>query len=612
MKLPFGYQLAKASLATMAASSTDVSALAAHVSGAIVDTPALGPGAPMEPAHPETIEPRRFDYQPGRNTSSRPRSNEPLSFSTLRNLCANYDVARIAIETRKDEARGWDWDVRVKPVSGLRREDQKARAASFSEDVARVKGFLESPNQEDDFGSWLMQYLEDLFVIDAPALYLRPTRGGALYAAEVVDGSTVSVLVDAYGRQPKLATTTLPAPHEHAWVQTGDGAVCDVCHWPSAYQQVIRGVPWTSFTSYELLYAPYHPSSDSPYGTPPIYWVLLAVNRALRRQGIDLSLFTEGTMPVAFYRLPEGWTTAQALELQELWDAMLAGDDKARSRLRFVPGGNGAGLERINPEPKPEVEQWLMHVTAAAFGTSAYELGFEPDSGLGGAGFGEASRASAEKRGSRPLSQYLANIVNRIIAGPLKMPELEFVWRGMGQSEDLLKEAQRDVEYWKIGAKGTDEIREDVLGLDPIGLGPSVFDPRIGVVLVTELLAAAATTAAASAALVDTALDPTGVSPVEAEATAAAQVPSSSPNETTVGAPIGTPSTPVAKASAAEDLAAWQRKAVRALKVGRDASRFTSDAIDPELADALRDRLRKASSAGDVRAAFTEVAGVSR
>lgn len=613
--LAAGGSLAKASFAAQAVSTSDVSGLATTLSGPIVTTE-MGPGSPLLPSHPESAEPRRFDYQPGRNINSRPRAYEPLDFATLRRLCSSYDVARIAIEARKDEARGWDWDVRVKPVSGLTRDDQKARAASFAEDVARVKGFLESPNQEDDFGSWLMQYLEDLFVVDAPCLYLRPTRGGNLYAAEVIDGSTIQVLVDAYGRQPKLAKTVVPRPHQHIWIQTGDGAVCSVCEWPSAYQQVIRGVPWTSFAAYEMLYIPYHQSADSPYGTPPVYWVLMAVNRALRRQSLDLSLFTEGTMPPAFYRLPEGWTTAQALELQELWDALLAGDDVARARLRFIPGGNGAGIERMNPEPRPEVETWLMHVTAAAFGTSAYELGFEPDSGLGGAGFGDASRASAEKRGSKPLSRYLAGLLNRIIAIALKAPELEFVWRGLGETADQLKEAQRDEIRWKAGAYATDEWREDH-GLDAIGLGPSVYDPKIGVVLVSDLLANAAATAGAAAALAGTVLDPTGQTVLKAEAAGAAAaeaapVPSSAPNETTVGQRIGTPATPIAKASAAGDLAAWERKAIRALKLGRDATRFSSDAIDPATLDVLRNRLRKASTTTDVRAAFAGLAEVTR
>ncbi len=205
-----------------AVSATDLSGLVATLSGQAM--PPMGPGSPLLPQHPETIEPRRFDYQPGRNVMTTPRAYEAMSFATIRAFCRNYDVARIAIEARKDEARGWEWDVRVKPVDGLTREDQKARARTFDEDLARVKGFLQSPNQEDDFGSWLTSYLEDLFVIDAPVIYMRPTCGNKLYAAEVIDGSTIKILIDSYGRLPRLYTTSVPKAHEHIWRTTGDGA----------------------------------------------------------------------------------------------------------------------------------------------------------------------------------------------------------------------------------------------------------------------------------------------------------------------------------------------------------------------------------------------------
>lgn len=543
-------------------------------SGAGGVDPSMGPGVPMEPTHQEEGSPRRFDYQPGRNIINQPRAYEPVTFDTLRRLCDSYDVARIAIEARKDEARGWDWDVRVKPVRGLDRAAQKARATSFADEVARVRGFLMSPNQEDDFGTWLTMYLEDLFVIDAPTLYIRRTRGGDLYALEVVDGATMRPLIDAWGRLPQP-----PLP---------------------AYGQTIKGVTWGYYSRDEIIYEPYHQSATSPYGSPPMTWVLMAVNRALRRQSLDLSQFTEGSAPTVGYMVPEGWTATQINELQDLLDTLLTADDAGRSRFRLLPGGNGAGIFQLFPEPKTEAEQWLMHVTAAAFGTSAYELGFEPaGSGLGGAGFGEASRASAEKRGSRPLAAHLKGLLDRIIAGPLGMPELEFAWLGMGQAEDLVKEAQRDREYWEMGAISTDEVREK-LGRDPIGLGPTLVDAKLGIVLVSDMLGAIATSELADATIEGVPMvDP--VAPVTEPS-----VPSASPGEIVIGEPVDGPAD-VAKAAAAEDIARWRTKAVKAVRTGRDPARFTSDAIDPDTAAALRVRLGGATSPADVRAAFEEV-----
>ena len=563
----FGWELRKATERPVAA--FDLSGQANSLGAGEL----MGPGLPIAPAHPEEVEPRRWDYQPGRNLISAPRAYEPTSFAALRRLCDNYDVARLAIEARKDEARGWEWDIRVRPIPGMKREDQKARAAEFRTELETVRGFLLTPNQEDDFGTWLTMYLEDLFAIDAATLYLRPTRGGQLYGAEVVDGATIRPIVDAYGRVPEP-----PLP---------------------AYGQTIKGVTWTYFTRDELLYAPYHQSATSPYGFPPMEWILLTVNRALRRQTLDLSRYTEGTLPVAFYRVPKEWNNSQLAELQTIFDDLLAGSDLLRSRVRFVPGGEGTGLEPINPEPSTDVERWLMHLTAAAYGTSAYELGFEPSgSGLGGAGFGEASAHSTERRGSKPLAAHVKGILDFLIAQHMGRPELEFVWRDLGHSADLLAQAQRDEIYWKIGARGTDEIREDVLGLDPIGLGPTVFDPKLGVVLVSDVLAGAMT----------------GEAPIAGEdavGTPAIQKPASAaPGETTVGAAIPPPQT-VTMAKAAE-LRRWRTKALRSVKDGRDPARFASDLLSTDEVAAISAGLAAASDAAAVRSLFDAYLGGGR
>ena len=78
------------------------------------------------------------------------------------------------------------------------------------------------------------------------------------------------------------------------------------------------------------------------------------------------------------------------------------------------------------------------------------------------------------------------------------------------------------------------------------------------------------------------------------------------PGEIVIGEPVDGPAD-VAKAAAAEDIARWRTKAVKAVRTGRDPARFTSDAIDPDTAAALRVRLGGATSPADVRAAFEEV-----
>ncbi len=60
--------------------------------------------------------------------------------------------------------------------------------------------------------------LEDVLVLDAAAFEVRKTRGGTITALDIIDGSTIKVLIDDTGRMPQP-----PAP---------------------AYEQVIHGRPW--------------------------------------------------------------------------------------------------------------------------------------------------------------------------------------------------------------------------------------------------------------------------------------------------------------------------------------------------------------------------------
>lgn len=553
----------------------------------------MGPGIPPRPLFPEEGEARRFDYQPGRNLLQTPRAYSAISFSQLRALCDSYDIARLAIEARKQEIRGLEWSIRPKPVPGQTREEARAHAKEMAADVARVEGFLMTPNQEDDWGTWITQFLEDLLVIDAATLFLRPNRGGGFYGAEVIDGSTIQCLIDDWGRTPMP-----PEP---------------------AYGQTIKGITWGQYTRDELIYAPFWQRSYSPYGFPPMEWVLLTVNRALRRQTIDLANFTEGTLPVAFYRVPKEWSDTQLGELQKIFDQLLAGDDMMRSRVRFVPGGEGTGLEQVHPEPDNEVEEWLMHVTAAAFGTDAMSIGFQPrGSGLGGAGFGQASESNVKKRGTKPLAMHITRIVNQIIATKLQAPDLEFAFAGLEEAEDLKATAEANKIYWDIGAISTDDIRMNHLDLDPVGMGPVIVFPPGGITKVEDFIKAPPPAEnAAPEPMVDTRKPKEKAEEaaemrqqsLDAAAAGAGDSGQGDANDDNVAsAAPGEDTADDDTASDKGDLKKWQGKAIKRLKDGRSPQvTFESDHISESTQAQVWTALAKAATPDDVRAVFAEV-----
>lgn len=556
------------------------------------DQTTLGPGAPIPPGHSDEGTPRRWDYRIGTNIPPRARNDEPYSFDTLRGFIRNYDVARLCIEKRKDDLRSLTWSVRPRPVEGMTRAERIAQRKAAEDAINEATGFLLTPDQEIMWGPWLMKWAHDLFSIDAATIYLRPTLDGDLYGLEVIDGSTVKVLLDQAGR--------LPQPPEPAYVQ------------------IIKGMPWGWYSRDQIVYAPYWPTSISPYGSPPIEWVMMAANRAMRRQTLDLARFTDGNVPQALLRMPADWNMTQLRDFNEFMVELMAGNDTAKVHLLPVPGGEGSGAQVFNTEPTTEGERWLLHMTCWAYAVNPSEVGFvDPGSGMGGKGFAEVGAALSFRRSVRNTALHLKGIVDSIFGRVARWAQLELFCADLEQSEDTLEKAQADKIYWELGGLSTDEIREDRLDRDAIGLGNTVVTGQGKVQLVTDLLE--------GPEQVPSGLIPfTGEAPsepIESQSKASETLgtpgdatpsaPSAAPGKNTATEATGTPSKeePIAAEErlqkTAGDLGAWQRKALKAARAGRSpAVRFESDAIPRGVAALVSAELAQCSSVSDVRAVF--------
>ncbi|MGH2512369.1 MAG: hypothetical protein ACRDGQ_06755 [Candidatus Limnocylindrales bacterium] len=417
----------------------------------------LGPGVPISPAHPEKVEPRLFDYTPGYNIAITPRTYENIQFAALRGLARSWDVAALCIQRNIDDLRQLRWEIRPKAVPGMDRDAVKARRIRLESTRAGIEGFWMTPDQQHSWSSWVHQFFEELYETDAACLYLEEAQDGSLYAVQNVDGTTIAPLVDERGRTPAA-----PEP---------------------AYRQVIRGMPWTMYMqdlelppaerrlSYDrshMIYEPFYGRNDSPYGHPPMEWVLLTAQRALARQVLDYRLFNDGTTPYSFWRTPEGWTDAQIGEAQTAFDKLIQLPTQ-RAHLRFMPGGAGSGLEHGFMEPKTEGEEFLLHIGCAAYNRSPMEMGFIRSSGgagLGGKGVAKEQGASAAKS-VRAAAFHLAAIINRIIALH-QNAECEIVFPELEDTEAAKERAEAEDIRIRNGSLGIDEARLD-RDLDPIG-----------------------------------------------------------------------------------------------------------------------------------------------
>ncbi len=302
----------------------------------------FGPLTPITPLAPPEVAGRQWDYPSGYNLSTLPRPYEPVTFATLRGLADGYDLLRLVIETRKDQASRQSWTICAR--------DRTASAAANADRIEAAKAFFKRPDGSHGFSDWLRILLEEVFVTDAAALYMSRDRGGRLRALTPLDGATIKPVIDAWGRTPQ--------PYRE-----GDALV-----YPPAYQQILKGYPAIDYSTRDLIYRPRNPRVNRVYGYGPVEQIITTVNIALRRQMFLLDYFTEGNIPDSLIGVPENWTPDQIASYQKYWDAYFDGDLGRRRRAKFVPGGMAKTfIQTKEPDLKSAFDEWLARIVCFAF-----------------------------------------------------------------------------------------------------------------------------------------------------------------------------------------------------------------------------------------------------
>ncbi|MDE1149711.1 MAG: phage portal protein [Azospirillaceae bacterium] len=392
------------------------------------DTAWFGPGTPLAPAAPPETAGRRFDYGTGINMMPRPRSEEPVTFDQLRNLARGYPLLALVISTRVDQLAGHDWA--IAPVD-------KDQGVKNDPRVKTVTDFLQQPDREHDWGTWLGALVEEMLVTDAATIYPRKTVGGALYSLDLIDGTTIKRVLDDHGRTPVSP---------------------DI-----AYQQIIKGMVASDYTADELIYAPRVFRTDKAYGFSPVEMVVRYAQVGLNRLKHVEDYFTEGTVPDALCAVPEGWTPDQIAQFQAYFDALLNGDDGQKRKLRFVPAAMAKGFIQTKEAILTDAfDEWLARIICYALGVSAQWAVRQMNRATA-----ETEQEQALQEGLGPLKQWVAQLMTRIIRDYFGYEDLCFVWRDQEAAVSPLEQAQIDELDRKNGIRTLNEIREK-RGLPPV------------------------------------------------------------------------------------------------------------------------------------------------
>jgi hypothetical protein len=404
----------------------------------------FSPLQPLPSFAPDDVQGRQWDFPVGYNTLITPRPMDKITAKMLRDLVCKCDIISVILNNRKDQVESLEWVIR--PKDGKKQKKVKKDAAEDPR-IQEMTDFWKSPDKVNSWDQWLRPLLEDLFVIDAPTVYIRKNMAGGIYGVEVVDGATIALNVDQNGRRPLP-----PSP---------------------AFKQILKGVPAVSYTTDQLIYAPRNMRSWGIYGRSPIEQTMVTINAAINRAQFNMSYYTEGNIPDAIASLPDNFTPAQAAAFTEWWDSMYSGNLAQKRKVKFIPGMKS--IEQLKePEMKNVYDDYIARLLCFAMGISP-----QPFISQMNRATAEVSKVSTDEEGKVPVQNWVKNLVNKVIQGPqfFNYPDLEFDWQ---ESEDTDPAQQMTIltGYTGKALMTINESRERI-GLEP---DPNPMCDELGIV----------------------------------------------------------------------------------------------------------------------------------
>ena len=135
----------------------------AYPSGGGRQEPWFGPGQPMLPAAPDNVKGRQWDYPYSSNLSYQPRRHERVSFEQLEGL-ADFDMVRLAIETRKDQMAKLEWSV----VPKISQQDEVRKPAD--DRCREVQQFMLCPDKVNSWHDWSRMIMDEALTTDATSI----------------------------------------------------------------------------------------------------------------------------------------------------------------------------------------------------------------------------------------------------------------------------------------------------------------------------------------------------------------------------------------------------------------------------------------------------------
>jgi hypothetical protein len=495
--------------------------------------------------------------------SSRSKPGASVDYVTLRRFSEQYDVARAVINRRKRQLNQLEWEIVPKDKDATANKVTQSKIKEIVDDLGGYKV---------RFREFLDTMVEDLLVLDALAVYKRPNLGGGLYSLEVIDASTIQLRVDESGGTPMPPET--------------------------AYKQVIRGSVMFEFTADEMYYEMMNPRSSSPYGLSPLESLVLTVSTALKSDIYNLHMLTEGNIPEGLYAVPETWNPDQVREFQEVWDAMLAGDSRATSKMKFVPPGQYTPTMKPEDMRYKELQEWLMKKTCMLYEIQPQELGFTDSVNKS---TGEVQDEIGERSGLVPLVRFFEELFADIIQIDLGFPDYRLKFLGL-DNDDAEDIARVNGIRITTGQTTVDEVRAEQ-GLLPLGVSkPFVIGTPTFIDDESQQAKADASAAMADAIASKPAPAEGDATPTDQNGDGVAGGDSTQTQE--VGTSNDTEKSVSSHLMLVSELRAFKKYALA--RAGKKMRKFESSVLPKDAVGEINDRIAVAKNKAEVRQVFDE------
>ena len=395
----------------------------------------LGPAAPLLPSPIDPVsaisgraEPRKFQYQVAYNLNL---TQQEVPWSVLRSLAEQCDIISRAITIRTSDISKMEWSFTLSPdaIQRIMTEQNVSHAKAakigrekFGEKIDALTAFWRNPYPQSDKGwnQWITESAWNILTFDGWAIYPKYNLGGKVIGFDLIDPSTIKVLLDDRGDTPRP-----PAP---------------------AYQQILWGFPRGEFTaspdsdvngeyytgvnsdaSYktdQLSYFIQNRRTYSVYGFSAVEQAIPAATLYLERQRWMIEDFQAGTMPMTFMKTDSTELNHLKLaEFERVFNDKLVGSSEERHKVKVLPKGfDPIVAPSMSERYKPEYDEFIIKRIASIFGVAPGQLGVIARAGLGGGkGAHDGEEQSAETVSSRPMENYIVECINSLCRRYLDM-----------------------------------------------------------------------------------------------------------------------------------------------------------------------------------------------